>query len=341
MHTRILLISDGRPGHVNLSEGIAAALGRRRQTTIKRLTVRRGRWPGPVTALITRLTSSPALALSTIYGLSVSQLPEADIVISAGAETLAANIAAAKILGADNIFYGSLRQFRPSDFSLILTSYPAAQTARNIVQTLKPSALDPDTLQGADGLPGGQRKLGLLVGGPTTGIRYDDEDWGALEGLICDAHASAGVRWIVSNSRRTPEPASEMLRRLAGQDDGPVSALIDVVQPDAPSLADLLANVDGVVCTADSSSMISEVIWARRPLICIEPRVFSITPNEAAYRAWLMQEGWARAAGLHSMVSGSLLDLLGQVSPRTENSLDALADLLDQRLHALDAQRTS
>ena len=329
--TRILLIGDGRPGHTNLAEGIAAAITRRQPTDITRITVSRGGWPGPVAALLTRSTFTPAKLLKIIYGLEARSLPQSDIVISAGAETIAANICAAKHLGAGNIFYGSLRQYRPTDFSLVLTSYARSARAANIVQTLKPSALDPETLPSV--LPEtGSRAIGLLVGGDTGGLSYAPRDWQALIQLITAIHEEHGVRWHASNSRRTPSEATQLLRELAQRSDGPIANFIDVSTPKPGSLTDLFAAVDSVVCTADSSSMISETIWARRPLVTVAPRRFILSPNETAYRNWLVKQGWCRGLNLASLTSTALLEHLRAATPLSSNPLDALAELLSERL---------
>jgi uncharacterized protein len=123
MPLKVLLLSDGRPGHFRLAEGIVAAVGRRRSVAVEQLHCRRGRWPGRVLAALSNANRFDVPILQTVYGL-VPPLPGAyDLVVSAGAETLAANIACARFAGADNIFYGSLRAFKPSSFSLVLTSY--------------------------------------------------------------------------------------------------------------------------------------------------------------------------------------------------------------------------
>ena len=166
---KLLLLSDGRPGHANLSEGIVAALARNRLATIERMDVSRGRWPGPVAALSTRSILPDERILSMIYGIEPATLPAADIVVSAGSETLAANICVARLLGAQNVFYGSLRQYRASDFTLVLTSYAQSVKAPNIVQAMKPSALDPDTIPLVQ-FEQSPRRLGLLIGGPQTGF---------------------------------------------------------------------------------------------------------------------------------------------------------------------------
>ena len=72
---KLLLLSDGRPGHANLSEGIVAALARNRSATIERMDVSRGRWPGPIAALSTRSILPDERILSMIYGIEPATLP--------------------------------------------------------------------------------------------------------------------------------------------------------------------------------------------------------------------------------------------------------------------------
>ncbi len=327
---KLLLLSDDRPGHANLSEGIAAAIARHHTVSIERMDVSRGRWPGPVAALATRSVFSDARILSTIYGINPDELPAADIVISAGSETLAANICAARLLGAQNIFYGSLRQYRASDFTLVLTSYRQLVKGSNVVQAMKPSALDPDTIPAVEA---GQapRCLGLLVGGPSGGINYTKSDWQQLSDLLTATKHQAGIAWIVSNSRRTPHEATALLRDLATE-DGPIRHFINVDDPGGMTLPDLFRDVDGVVCTADSSSMISEVIWARRPLLAVSPSMFRLTRKEAEYRKWLGQSGWYASASLATLSADDLIARLASTKPLTENPLDWYAALLGQHL---------
>lgn len=334
---RILILSDGRPGHTNLSEGIAAALGRHRAVEITRLEVDRGKWPGPVAALLTRSTFTPQGILKIVYGLEPSDLPPADIIISAGGETLAANICAARILDAQNIFYGSLRQYRAADFTLVLTSFARqAKRAPNIVQALKPSALDPDTLPtGPADAPAGM--LGLLVGGPTSGVVYRAADWQALTRLVRETTAAFGIRWIASNSRRTPPEMSAALRELVTAEDTPIAELLDVDGPAAQSLPELLAKVSGIVCTADSSSMISEAIWARKPVVAVEPAKFTLTHNEQDYRNWLAHNGWATSMPIAGLTPQKLAAAIAELQPNQRNPLDDLADLLQANLPSLRA----
>ncbi|HRD76247.1 MAG TPA: nucleoside-diphosphate sugar epimerase, partial [Hyphomicrobiaceae bacterium] len=95
----ILLISDGRPGHYHLSEGVVAAIARRRFVHVERLEVRRRRSaPGRVLAGLLAMGARRTV-LRLGYGLGASQIPAADIVVSAGGDTVAANAAVAGLRG--------------------------------------------------------------------------------------------------------------------------------------------------------------------------------------------------------------------------------------------------
>ena len=76
--------------------------------------------------------------------------------VSAGGETLAANAAAAKVLGAANIFCGRLRRLAPEHVGLVLVTLDSLALAPNYLVCLPPSPMD---VAGAVG--GGRRRAAL------------------------------------------------------------------------------------------------------------------------------------------------------------------------------------
>jgi mitochondrial fission protein ELM1 len=324
----VLLISDGRPGHYRLAEGIIAGLARLRQINVQRLDVRR-RWGTPTRSLawLMRAGLPAPWVLKLGYGIDARDLPEADVIISAGGDTLAANVAAARLLGAPNIFYGSLRRYDAGDFALSLSSYERPGQ----VMALKPSAFDPDTLPPAPALSG------LIVGGDTPDIRYRPEDWQRLAAYLRAAHARSGAQWVVSNSRRTPDEASRLVAELAAERGGPIQSFIDVRSAAAGSLVDLFARCATILCTADSSSMLSEAVWARRPVIAIRPTVFKLTEAEAGYRHYLERNGWARELAIAELAPERVALVFSEIEPLKENPLDQLAAMLKRELPQLVA----
>lgn len=325
----VLLISDGRPGHYRLAEGIVAGLARLRPISVQRLEVRR-RWGTPARSLgwLMKAGLQPAQVLKLGYGIDARDLPKVDVIISAGGDTLAANVAVARLLSAPNIFYGSLRRYDAGDFALSLSSYERPGQ----VMALKPSAFDPDTRPPAPALSG------LIVGGDTPDIRYRPEDWQRLTAYLRASYARSGTQWVVSNSRRTPDEASLLISELAADRGGPVQTFIDVRSPAAGSLVDLFARCATILCTADSSSMLSESVWARRPVIAIRPAAFKLTDAEAGYRRYLEKNGWASELAIAELAPERVAAIFSEIEPLRENPLDQLAATLKRELPQLFAK---
>jgi hypothetical protein len=301
-------------------------LDRLRSLEIQKLDVRQ-RWVTPTRSLawLMKAGLSPARLLKLGYGLDTRDLQNADVIVSAGGDTLAANVAAGRLLGVPNIFYGSLRLYDPGDFALSLSSYERPGQ----VMELKPSAFDPDTLPTTPAL------MGLILGGDTPDIHYRPDDWEHIAAYLRASHTRSGTRWIVSNSRRTPDHASHLLAVLAADSTGPIETFIDVRSPGATSLVELLSQSRAVLCTADSSSMLSETVWARRPVIAIRPAAFGLTDAEAGYRQYLEKNGWARGLDIAELSPARVAALLSEISPLGDNPLDRLADTLKRELPAL------
>jgi mitochondrial fission protein ELM1 len=340
---RVLILSDSRPGHYHLSEGIAAAIARRRAVEIAWCDVRRRGWPGWLLARLVNRDTDPAWILKFVYGLDHAWLPKAGLVLSAGAETLAANICIARLTHTPNIFYGSLRRFRPEDFALVLSSYAQHASHSRIAMTLKPSRLDPDTLPVRAKRPRlgpaePPRIAGLLIGGDAGAIRYQDTDWKKLLAFIETSHEALGTRWIVSNSRRTAPEVSDALDNWARRREGPIEKFIDVRSSGPGTLFKVFEQAELIVCTDDSSSMVSEAIWARLPVLGVTPERCRFTPEEEGYRSFLIASGWCRSIPIAALTLDQFLSAAGEVTPLSENPLDRLAGLLRERLPELFAK---
>lgn len=329
----VLLISDRRPGHYRLSEGIIAALARHRPVRVTRLDVRRPRnIPGRV---LSALSNVPMLSgvVRGLVTLPAKPVETCDVIVSAGAATLAASVYYRRQYGCPNIFYGSLRRYRSSDFGLVLTSYAARAGLPNHAMTLKPSALDPDTLP-ARPLPTDRPAVvGLLIGGDSGTVKYGKEDWNRLLFLL--SNRSKYASWIVANSRRTPETISNRLAGIAEREGARVR-FIDMRDPDAPALNTLFADAEVIAVTVDSSSMVSEGVWSRRPLVVLSPLKFSLPPLETQYRKYLVDHGWTTPkVSVHETNAREIVEIARSLKPLIENPLEQLAVLIEQRLPKL------
>ncbi len=331
---RILILSDGRAGHFNISEGLATALSRRFRTEVRRSEVRRGAWSSTILAPVSNVAgpNSPISSrwiLKRIYGLDPDSLPEANLIISAGAETLAANACLAQIRQIPNIFYGSLRLFSPSLFSLALTSYERQVKYPNQAMALKPSRFDADRFQRPPLDPNvPPATAGLLIGGNTGTIRFTDQDWQQLLQFVADTNHDTGIAWTITNSRRTPDSVSDQVAKQAGVSGSGIERFVDVRDPATGTLDDVFAASDIIMCTNDSSTMLSEAVQLRRPVIGLTPARFQLTPNEMSYRDYLERQGWVRSFELQQIDPHQVLSAIKHLTPMQTDALDQMADLI-------------
>lgn len=336
----VLILSDGRPGHYHLAEGVAAAAGRLVSQSVERIEVRRRR---PMTsrllgAMLAIPGLGPARVLSLGYGIEPASLPGCDLIISAGGDTILANIALARLRRVPNVFCGTLRHARPSAIALVVSSYARHQGLPNHIVTLKPSGLDPDTLRrdnppgrlGPDRLP---KRVALLIGGDSGLFRYRDADWGALLEFLPAFSKKTGARWLVSTSRRTADAVADRIGALPSK-DASIERVIDYRTAGPGTLPALFAQADMVLCTQNSSTMISEAICARLPVVGVSPHEHDFKPEEREYRDLMIEKGWCRFMGIAELSPATVLEALATITPLEVNHLDLLAAELKARLPA-------
>lgn len=346
----ILILSDGRPGHYHLAEGVAAAITRERPVRIRRLeVVRRRLAPSRLLAGLVR-AGQGATALRLGYGIGRNDLGSPGLVVSAGGDTLAANVAAARLTGAANIYCGTLKHFAEADLSLVVTSYERFAARPRHLVALKPSGIDRAALaaaRNARARPGpGQppRLAGLLVGGDSGLFSYTREEWLRLADFLDAMHTTHGTRWIVSTSRRTADWLADELAARAGRPGSAIGELIDFRTAGPGTLPRLFAAADAILATQDSSTMISEAVHAGLPTVAVAPRAMSFKDEEREYRAFLERRGWVRYLPIAALEPKRFLDALAEVVPLAGDPLDELGKSLAERLPALFAkprQRTN
>jgi uncharacterized protein len=336
---KVLLISDGRPGHFSLSDGIVAAIARLRPVDVHRLEVKRPRLvPARLLSTLTNRGVPPGVVLQRVFGVDASALPKTDLIVSSGGDTIAANIAAARVLGGvPNLFYGSLRRFKPDDFALVLNSYARYAAHPKYLVTLKPNKLDPGELAPSAPSPNyasGQppRTAGLLLGGDTPTMTFGQANWQRIADFVRATHKSHGTRWMASNSRRTPDEVSDQFSALAAEPDSPISRYVDVRKTGSGTLREIFVASGAIAVTADSSSMLSEAIWVRCPVVALSPAHSSLPPDEQDYRTFLSDSGWTASLDLAELSPDSWLTNLARLTPLSANPLDLLAADLQRRL---------
>jgi mitochondrial fission protein ELM1 len=339
---RVIFLADTRPGHYHVAQGVITALSRLRPVDVTRIEVNR-KWIVPTRWLRARINAKtfyPPRMLRMAYRIDSEQLPEADLVVSAGGETQMPNICVTRLLEVPNIFCGSLlRGLEPENFSLIISSYDRDAESKRHLVVLKPSSIDPHELGrpeivphfGPDNPP---KTVGLLIGGKAGRFHYSRREWEKLLNFAAEVSKAWSTRWLISTSRRTPDAVADRIAALA-QDKSVVAKFIDFRTAGPGTLPEIFASADAIVCTEDSSSMISEAVSARLPVLGVAPARHKFTEDEQLYRTFLMRNGWSRVLQIVDLSPQTFARALSEIETIQENPLDALAQKLKARLPQL------
>lgn len=286
---RIWLLSDGAPGHVSQSRGLAEAIGRFVPVDVITvpLRVRRkllksvGRW------LLHAGDLFSARMLARVYDL---ELPggEPDLLISSGGNTLLANALLARQFGVPNLYSGTLKGYPGHCYSSIFSVTPLG-VPNNRVLPLPPV---PDSLSRQLPAAPADAPWLLLIGGDGAGYRYEDADWRALAAAVNRLGKERGIRWLLTTSRRTGVAAEELLQQLL--DPAVLEEAVYFGTTPKPVVRDFLGRCRCVWVSEDSLTMVAEAIYSGRP-------VRSISPHNARPQA-------NDAAALSGYVAGGLLE---------------------------------
>ncbi len=319
----ILLLSDGRPGHFRQSEAIVLALGRRMETKVERLELIKPRIVPRRLARYAALYLPPRLVLAWLYGITT--IPKADVIVSAGGNTLAANIALSGLTGAPNVFTGTPRHIGGAKFALVLTPYKSQANFPNTAYALKPCALDPDAFPAPKRWPATPFRIAVFVGGPIPSADFKAEDWQALGELMRTMAREHDVRFILVTSRRTPDAFYAALDPIIARQDI-VDRFIDHRKAGTGSIAEGYA-ADAIFATSDSMSMITEGVAARRPVIVLAPeRTKPFRDNEAVDS--LAADNRLAVLPVREATPEQVAAKLATLEPMKENHLDRLADIV-------------
>ena len=342
---RVFLLSDDYPGHFNFAHGVLAAMERLRPLTLVEERSVRGLISWRMRAVRPFVGGGPAalrLALRLGYGIDARNIPPVDLVISGGGDTIAGNVALARLLGVPNVFCGSLRGgLKLDQFSLVVTSYEEKVDHPRHIGTLKPSIFGPETFRRPSrpvryGPKHPPKRAGLLIGGDSGKFRYRRDEWPALLAFVRELGAAWNMRWLISTSRRTPDFVADRLADLA-KDASLVERFIDFRTAGPGTLRPIFQDAEIMVCTSDSSSMLSEAIAVHLPVIGLLPASHGFKPQEAEYRRMMEEKGWARFLPLAGLSVERFGAALSDVQPPTENHLELLARRIREKLPAIFA----
>lgn len=322
--TEVWLLSDGLPGHANQSEGIVRALATERTLNVARIDAR----------LRAKILRSPARfianripALRGQLGPLFYRLPDLpdtrpDLIVSAGGNTLAANVSLARRHGCPSVFSGTLKGYDPSLLDLVISVAPIPGAANNLVLDLPPANILP-------GQPRASRSglLAALIGASGAGYHFTEAEWLEIAEQMNRISQATGSRWLVTTSRRTGIDVERLLEHHL--DPTSVAEAIWFSRNPRKVVSRFLDTADAVYVTEDSLSMISEAIYSARPVVTIQPRAMDPVANDVAALAKYARLGYIHRVPIEDLGRFEVYALAPPVLPDIDAQIrDALSGLL-------------
>lgn len=282
----IWVLYDGKAGHLSQSLGLAQRLANRSGAVVK--TVHAYPRVGLLRLLMLWLSRIGIVWPRLFLSFYRCQLPQGmpRQIVSFGGKVVPLNVALAKRYRCDNILIGNRYGLPPRLFSVLVTARD--DRLPNQVATRVPfssTAKAVNDAQGAVDLQGSSKPLWLLlIGGEGSGFCYQEQDWQYLKAAMIDLAEKYDIRWLVSNSRRTPEAGTALLSdpQLLNYCQGVIH-----YRDSGPGLGSFLKAADRIFVTADSLSMMTEAVAQNRALPVVALRPGQVSVGEGVHQQTL------------------------------------------------------
>ncbi|CAA0079710.1 Uncharacterised protein [Zhongshania aliphaticivorans] len=273
---RILVLHDGKPGHLSQSYGLASMIANRcTRCECDVISVRAVPRLKLLNRMLRRMAVSlhPALRRLVFSLYRIDPLPSepVDLVVSFGGNVVALNVAYSQAHGIPNALIGNSYTIPNEAICAHLSLIGDLGDANAIATTVVLCRVDQERCRRAGlALQTSQRPLWtLLVGGNGSGYGYHDSDWHRLGDALRALSEQYGVQWLISTSRRTGVAGVNILKRYV--DDDICRAAIWYEDGVSEPLDAFLGASSQIFCTEDSLSMVSEAVAMDKPVISLRP----------------------------------------------------------------------
>lgn len=268
----IWVISEGSPGHICQSTGLASAISDVvdcRTVIVEARESIRG-WLRSSVRFTMKIRGG-ALSDNLLSKIADVSIPEdagnPDLLICSGGKSVFAAKSLSVKHGAPLVFIGERKHFPSEWFHTVVSPVPSEITDNVITVELIPTGVTP-ALIARKGIP----ENGLwcmIVGGTSRSHHFAEGDWLSLaEGMNALAHRE-NIRWLLTTSRRTGAPAEQVLKEALDE-----SILVDSIwwsEKPRRELYDFIARSELLCVTRDSVTMVTEAVSSGRPVVAVYP----------------------------------------------------------------------
>jgi len=279
---KILLLSDGIPGHVNQARGLIN-LFKQQNSELEfeeKIVKFKHKWLRPLLKKVLNNKNNLATKLVCFaYGFNLKAITEKyNLILSAGGNTSYLNAVIADEFSLKNIFIGSLRNLNANLFSVNLTLEKTHQE-NNVVMQIAPCLTSSKSTIAASQqyfkLDNSETIWFMIIGGDGAGCHYSKADWLALVENMVLLSKQHHIKWLITTSRRTGLENEKILKSMVP--DEVIAEAVWYNHSPQKVMQAYLGMASKVFCTVDSMSMISESISSGTDTTTLVPRMNNMT----------------------------------------------------------------
>lgn len=291
---RVLWIKDDRLGHLSKVEGTLYALSLSLRLEIHEVEVR---WRPGFFRQIASLFFSEKTPIPFFIFLKNYNPKPIDLVISSGGKTEWVNARLAYYHQAQNIYIGSLRCNKPNNYNLLPIVTDKIKHVPYLSIDLIPSSLTYKLCrqQAEKELAHLNEKYWtLIIGGNGSGCIWTKDDWKQLAKGIKYLAKNNRVKLLITTSPRTGKKAENILKKYFQHN--PQTELIILFNQSKfdPCIKALMGKAEAIFVTEDSSTMVNEAIFSKRPVYTLKPKLSVLESKTESYLTMLEIKNYIR-----------------------------------------------
>lgn len=298
MLLHIVKITDGKAGHMAISDGLIEAVKKNYSIEVTEISITiRAKfllWILKVilkyNLLATRLVANELFIRLFYKNYRELDNKKIDLIVSAGGDTIFLNIWMSRMLNVKNIFCGTPRSIRPSYFYLIvsvieiaaknsikLDSFPAKIGSSDIGEKIEKFCNEKH-------IDKHETFFVLLIGGDTSAYTYTKNDYINLVNNFMSIVKKYNAKALITTSRRTGNKYENLLKELLLSFSDDIAYSVYFGQKPEKVVALYLELASAVFVTEESGSMISESLFAKKPVILLYPEMIK---EDRRYKTFL------------------------------------------------------
>ena len=324
---KILIVSDGIPGHFNQSKGVALMLS---ETYECNIAINEISWRfyalRSACTLIAKFLlrfNIKNIARSILWMYSPVNIQGYDLVIAAGGNTMPVSAAIKLAYSVPVIQLGSPRGLHSSMFSALVTVEKYFDHPSNIVATVSPNLYSPALCSVAAQKDNFAEHILFLIGGEGTGYSYTTNEWESMLTAIQALGSKTSLPITVVTSRRTPPEIEDLLQARLKNILSNFSAWFHHGDKNF-NLAALLGSATNIFVTEDSTMMISESISSGKPVTTLYPSNIKSPKRYENHIFKYAQLGLIQRSSLHELKLRSQQDLNSIITEHRQDLIKKL-----------------